>query len=117
MCRTLRRFAVPLALVLLFLQVPARSAYAASAGGAFRFTEWLEMLTRLWAPAGCIVDPSDSAPPSDAECGADPGGRCATTPIWAPEGCGLDPGGRCLNSVPPQRDAGCGLDPGGNCEQ
>lgn len=122
MTRTLRRFAVPCALVLLFLLVPNPPALAASGGSAFRFTDWLEMLTRLWAPEGCIFDPGgscrdgDSAQPRDEGCGFDPGGKCAATPIWAPEGCGADPHGGCRDSVLLQRDAGCGADPHGNCE-
>lgn len=123
MCRTLRRFAVPLAFVLLFLLVPNPPALAALGGGGFRFTDWLEMLTRLWAPAGCGTDrrggcrDENSAQPRNAGCGLDPGGKCATTPIFAPEGCIADPGGRCLNSALPQRDEGCVIDTGGHCMQ
>ncbi|HEV7672301.1 MAG TPA: hypothetical protein VGS22_27600 [Thermoanaerobaculia bacterium] len=123
MARTLRRFAVPVALVLLFLIASNQPARAASGEGTFRFTDWLEMLTRLWSPAGCILDPhggcrdSDSALPHDTGCGFDRGGKCATTPIWAPGGCIIDPSGGCRNSVLPHRDAGCGLDPGGICAE
>jgi hypothetical protein len=98
--RTLRRFAVPLAIVLLFLLLPNPPALAAPGGSAFRFTDWLEALTRLWADSGCILDP---------------GGRCSATPIWAPEGCIIDPHGGCRDSALPQRTERCGIDPHGNC--
>ncbi|MEP7011639.1 MAG: hypothetical protein ABJC13_15050 [Acidobacteriota bacterium] len=123
MPRTLRRFAVPVALVLLFLLVANPAARAASGESAFRFADWLEALTRLWAPAGCIFDPhggcrdGDSTPPRDEGCGIDSGGKCSPAPIWAPAGCIFDPGGRCHDSVLPQRDAGCVIDTGGNCAQ
>ncbi len=111
MTRTLRRFAVPVALVLLFLLAPLPPARAASGGGAFRFTEWLETLSRLWAGEG------HGAPPRDEGCGFDPGGKCSPAPIWAPEGCIADPSGGCRDNVLPQRDAGCVIDTGGNCAQ
>lgn len=110
MPRTLRRFAVPVAFVLLFLLVSNPAARAASGRGVFPFTEWLEMLTRLWAHG-------NSAPSRDEGCGFDPGGKCSTTPIWAPGGCILDPSGGCRDNILPQRDGGCGIDPGGNCAQ
>ncbi len=123
MARTLRRFAFPFALVLLFLLVPNPPALAASGEGAFRFTAWLEVLTRLWADAGCILDPhggcrdGNSAVPREEGCIIDPGGRCSATPIWAPEGCILDPGGRCRDTALLPRAEGCIIDPHGNCEQ
>jgi hypothetical protein len=122
-CRTLRRFAVPVALALLFLLVPNPPARAASEGSAFRFTEWLEMLTRLWAPEGCGFDPGgscrngNSTQLRDEGCGLDPGGKCAATPIWAQGGCIIDPSGACRDGVLPQRDAGCVIDTGGYCAQ
>lgn len=123
MSRTLRRFAVPFALVVLFLLTPNQPALATPGGGAFRFTDWLEILTRLWADAGCILDPhggcrdGNGALSREEGCILDPHGRCATTPIWAPEGCGIDPHGGCRDSAPLPRDEGCGIDPGGNCGQ
>ncbi|HEV7667822.1 MAG TPA: hypothetical protein VGS22_04815 [Thermoanaerobaculia bacterium] len=122
MSRTLRRFAVPFALALLFLLLPNPPALAAPGTGAFRITDWLEVLTRLWADSGCILDLHggcrDSAVlPRDEGCGIDSGGKCSATPIWAPAGCILDPGGQCRDSALPSRDAGCGIDPGGNCKQ
>ncbi len=123
MTRTLRRFAVPFALVFLFLLVPNPPALAAPGGGGFRFTDWLEVLTRLWVDSGCIVDPNggcrngNGALPREEGCGIDSGGKCAATPIWAPEGCIIDPGGRCRDSAALPRDAGCGIDSGGHCGQ
>lgn len=124
MSRTLRRFAVPFALVFVFLLAPNPPALAASGGGGFQFFDWLEVLTRLWASSDCIVDPNgghcrggNSPLPREEGCGIDPGGKCATTPIWAPEGCGIDPHGGCRDSAVQPRDAGCGIDPGGQCGQ
>ncbi len=123
MTRTLRRFAVPFALVFLFLMTPNPPALAAPGGGGFRITDWLEVLVRLWAVSGCILDPNgdcrngNGALPREEGCGIDPGGKCAAAPIWAHSGCIIDPNGGCRDSAVLPREEGCGIDPHGNCGQ
>ncbi len=122
--RTPRRLALPAAVALFFFLIPTPPAHAASADGAVRWADWLGVLSRLWADAGCIIDPHGGcgegagAGSGEAGCILDPGGRCAPRPIWAAEGCILDPhGGRCRDAALLERREGCILDPHGNCAQ
>jgi len=63
-------------------------------------------LARLWAEAGCSIDPN--------------GGHCTSAPVHptGDNGCSIDPsGGHCLGSqsVAPASDEGCSIDPSGRC--
>lgn len=63
-------------------------------------TRLRNLLTGLWAEAGCIIDPH---------------GGCAA-PIQPDEGCIIDPNGGCRGGAAPvQPDAGCIIDPNGGC--
>ena len=103
MNRSLRRFAVPMVLLLVLSFVAPTAGLAATVGGGLHWPEWLGFLSNLWAPTGCSLEPV---------------GRCADAGTLAPqeEGCGLEPVGRCANaSSPAPRDAGCVVDPVGRC--
>jgi len=63
----------------------SRTATSAQSGVA----GWWQLLVRLWAPAGCILDPH---------------GLCVS-----------NPGGPGTTSSQPYTEAGCGLDPHGLC--
>ncbi|HZF13894.1 MAG TPA: hypothetical protein VFE33_34305 [Thermoanaerobaculia bacterium] len=75
----------------------AKGAIQAPSAPSSLLSLWSGWLTRLWADAGCIIDPD---------------GRCATAPLTH-EGCIADPSGRCATG--PQTDAGCIIDPSGGC--
>ncbi len=113
MVRTLRHCAVPFALVLLFQLVSTPPALAAP-GVGFHLSDWLDVLGRLWAPSGCILDPHGGCREGNS---ASARGEGSPARIWAPEGCIADPNGGCRERALLPRAEGCILDPGGNCVQ
>ncbi len=104
---SLRRLAVPVAVVLtLGFTVPS-IGFAAPGEGGFRWSDWLGFLSNFWASEGCSLEPvgrcfegkADAPVPRDQGCSVEPVGRCteASAPILRDQGCSLEPVGRCSN--------------------
>lgn len=102
---SLRRFAVPMVLLLVLGFVAPTAGLAAPVGGGLHWPEWLGFLSNLWAPAGCILEPVGGCRDGNV-----------STPAPRDEGCGIDSVGRCANaSTPAPRDEGCAVEPVGRC--
>lgn len=102
---SLRRFAVPMALIIALGFITSTAGFAATERGGLHWPDWLGFLSNLWAPEGCMVEPVGGCRDSNA-----------STPILLDQGCGLDPVGRCTSaSAPAPRDEGCGVEPVGGC--
>ncbi len=104
---SLRRLAVPVAVVLTLGFAVSSVGFAAPGASGLRWPDWLGFLSNLWAPTGCILEPvggcregkAGASVPRDQGCMVDPVGRCteASAPAPRDQGCSLEPVGRCSN--------------------
>ncbi len=104
-------------LLALLLAVPAN---ATPLGDTPFLSRLWQLVTSVWAEAGCGIDPSgycgEGPTYLEAGCGIDPSGHCGAAASTRQEGCGIDPNGNC-GTAAPTLDEGCGMDPDGKCRQ